>query len=316
MNILDIESLSKTYRRKKTNVPAVRDASFRVQTGSVTALLGPNGAGKTSVVKMVCDVLTPDAGRVLVNGYEVGKDRRARASLAAVLEGSRNMYRQLSPTENLCFFAGLHGIPHQEAMIRASRWLKSLGLEEKANVPAETLSRGMQQKLAFGIAAICDTPLLILDEPTLGLDVESMAMLREGIVRYSKENGTTVLITTHDMSLVESICDRAVIMSGGRVLADRSIEDWREAFRSRAYRISLSQHDPSLLPVLQTHPSQPIIAATDDGRLEISVIFEDAEQLYPWMDLLRAHHGMIESIGKEETRFEEIFLQVIHKGAI
>jgi len=316
MNILEIESLSKAYRRKSSVVPAVRDASFQVKTGTVTALLGPNGAGKTSVVKMICDVLTPDSGHILVNGYEVGRDRRARASLAAVLEGSRNMYRQLTPMENLCFFAGLHGISHREAKTRATLWLKNLGLDSKAQVPAETLSRGMQQKLAFGIAAICDTPLLILDEPTLGLDVESMGILREGIVRHAKENGNTILITTHDMSLVETICDQAIIMSGGQVLADRPVADWKAAFQSRAFRITVSHYDVTLPDRLSALPSQPICTITDDGKLEISVILEDADQLYEWIDVIRAHHGIIESIGKEETRFEEIFLQVVRKEAV
>lgn len=313
MQILEINSLEKTFSARSGVVEAVKDVSFFVRSKEIVGLLGPNGAGKTSIVKMISGVLLPDAGSVFVAGKNALADRRARASISTVLEGSRNMYWQLTAKENLVFFAGIHGTSRKAASSRADEVLNILGLSEKSGVPAGNLSRGMQQKLAFGIAMMKDVPLIILDEPTLGLDVEATADMRCLLTEYVKSADKAVLITTHDMQLVESICDRAIIMSHGRVLTDSPVADLKRLFGSRAYKLSISGQTPPLIEKLAAHEARPEIRDGADGGLLITVTLPDPRQLFRFVDLFREEESTIESIEKDEIHFEDIFLSVIRK---
>lgn len=204
---------------EKKEFKAVDDISFDIYKGEIFGLLGPNGAGKTTTIKMITGLLKPSGGSVKVMGSDVDKKpMEALGNLGAVLAGDRSIYWKLTGRENLEYFAALYGCDKKEAKKRAQKVLMRLGLSEKADELVEKYSTGMKQKIALGKALIPEAPVVLLDEPTLGLDPQSALNLRE-IVLDIKREGRTVLLTTHYMEEADFLCDRIAIIDGGKIIA-------------------------------------------------------------------------------------------------
>ena len=222
--IVEVEGVSKSYRKRgsKERVTGAADISFRVGEGEILGLLGPNGAGKTTTIKMICSLLRPDAGRVLVAGVDNQRHRlKALRHLSAVLEGNRNLYWRLSLRENMLYFAGNRGVSARAARPKIDALLEHFGLSDKADELVNNLSRGTQQKLAIAVALLAETEVILLDEPTLGLDVGTGLEVRR-LMREIAAEGRTVIISTHDMAVVQELCARTVIISAGRVGSRRA----------------------------------------------------------------------------------------------
>lgn len=173
MSILEVCNLQKTYQQRGKRIEALRGVSFNINAGEVLAFLGPNGAGKTTSIKMIAGLIQPDSGSVRIAGCDPQRNPQALRSLGAVLEGSRNLYWRLTPQENLEYFGVLRGSSPKATHQQAMRLLERFGLMHKRRTPVKALSRGMQQKLAIAVALVHKPQLLLLDEPTLGLDVEA-----------------------------------------------------------------------------------------------------------------------------------------------
>jgi len=189
MDALVVEQLSKVYRQRKKRVVALDGISFSVEEGEIVGLLGPNGAGKTTAIKCICGLIEPDGGRIEIYREEtIHKCYAAARYVAALLEGNRNVYWRLTVRENLAFFAGLMGRGGVAVRREIEELVERFGLSEKANTQARFLSRGIQQKLALACCLIRATPVLLLDEPTLGLDVEASHDLRGFIKQLAAEN--------------------------------------------------------------------------------------------------------------------------------
>ena len=203
--LVEVENLRKTYRKRASKewVSAVNDISFGVEEGEILGLLGPNGAGKTTTIKMICGLLKPDSGRVLVKGVDNQRGRlRALRHLSAVLEGNRNLYWRLSVRENMLYFAGNRGVSARAARPKIDALLGRFHLADKADELVNNLSRGMQQKLAIAVALLAGTEVVLLDEPTLGLDVGTGLEVR-ALLREVAAEGRTIIISTHDMDVVQ-----------------------------------------------------------------------------------------------------------------
>ncbi len=226
---LAVDHLVKRY----DGVRAVDAVTFDIAPGSVVGLLGPNGAGKTTLIKCALGLLVPDAGTVRINGVDA-QDRSAYRQVGAMLEGARNLYWRLTVRENVRFFASLQAIDPRGRREEHARLLDSLGLGTYADTPVKDLSRGTKQKAALACTLARETPVVFLDEPTLGLDVEASYGLRQRLRSLAEEEGRTVLISSHDMDVVEEVCDRLVVLNEGRVVADGSVGDQTGAKRSRA----------------------------------------------------------------------------------
>lgn len=221
---LAVEGLRKRFGSGSDAVTAVDGVSFAVERGSVVGLLGPNGAGKTTLLKSILGLVAPDEGTVRIAGIDARESPRAAyARVDATLEGARNDYWRLTVRENLRYFATIGGVDPDAVADRHERLLDRLDLTEKADTPVRELSRGMKAKVSLASALAGGAEVVLLDEPTLGLDVESARTFRAEIRRLAAERGLTVLLSSHATDVVEAVCDRVVVVADGRIVADDTV---------------------------------------------------------------------------------------------
>ncbi|HUV05793.1 MAG TPA: ABC transporter ATP-binding protein [Armatimonadota bacterium] len=217
--MLVIEGLTKYYGQTL----AVDGMSFEVNDGEILGLLGPNGAGKTTILRSVAGIVRPNAGRILVNGYDLAaNEQRAKRSLAFVPE-TPNPYEMLTVYEHLRFIAMAYDTL-DKFDDRASALLDRFDLAEKRNHLVLTLSKGMKQKLAAACAFIHDARVLLLDEPLIGIDPKGAHELKDMMVA-SKEAGCSILVSTHMLDTAERLCDRILIIDRGRKVAEGTLEE-------------------------------------------------------------------------------------------
>ncbi len=206
-------------RRDGTKILAIDRLTMSIAYGEVFALIGPNGAGKTTFVKMCSTLVTPTSGSLVVNGFDVSReDAEVRRTVGVQLTNRRALYWKLTAMENIEFFAALHGMSSKECRTRATEILALLGLEERANERVETFSGGMMQRLMICVALLHKPRLLLLDEPTAGLDPSAALDLRYHIKQLAKD-GSAVVVTTHNMPEAESIAENVAMINHGRLVA-------------------------------------------------------------------------------------------------
>ncbi|MEW5941851.1 MAG: ATP-binding cassette domain-containing protein, partial [Chloroflexota bacterium] len=206
-------------KEPKTMFTAVNGVDLDIQRGEIFGLLGPNGAGKSTTIRMLCTLLEPTSGAAKVNGYDVVKQANdARRSLGTVLAGERSIYWKLTGRENLEYFAALYHIPPAVAKKRVDELIERMELKERANELVEKYSTGMRQRIAIAKALLARPPILLLDEPTLGLDPQAARNLRE-LIADLKQEGHTILLTTHYMEEADQLSDRIGIIDTGKVIA-------------------------------------------------------------------------------------------------
>jgi len=219
--------------RKKKPVVAIADVSLRVERGEIYGILGANGSGKSTLIRLVSTLLTLDRGRAEVFGHDVERDEMAVKRLINRVSADAAFFKKLSPYENLAFAARLYGLHAGEARAEAVRILARLGIAEKRmGSPIEQMSRGMQQKVAIARALLTSPTLLLLDEPTTGLDPRSKLEVQLFIEEVRAAHDATILLTTHDMAEADRLCDRIAILDQGRLVA----EDTPDGLKARVAR--------------------------------------------------------------------------------
>jgi ABC-2 type transport system ATP-binding protein len=230
---IEVRRLHKYFSKRKgylrpraTLTHALRDVSFEVARGETYGLLGPNGSGKSTLIRVLATLLVPDAGHVCLLGHRVpGEEREVRRRIGRVSVDAA-FYKKLSARENLLYSALLYGMEASAAERRALEILEALGLEgEKFTDPLEEMSRGMQQKVAITRALLVNPPLLLLDEPTTGLDPKSRRDVQSFLEDLRRREGTTILLTSHDMAETERLCARIGFIAGGRLIAEGTAEE-------------------------------------------------------------------------------------------
>lgn len=299
------EGLSKRY---PSGVLAVDELGLSIGSGQVFGFLGPNGAGKTTAIKMMLGLITPTSGRVRLNGHDV-HDERAEAvrQVGAVLEGARNVYWQLSAWNNLVYFGRLKGMATADARQQARWLLRELDLWDRRNEPVGEYSRGMAQKVAVAAALVADPPILLLDEPTLGLDVEAARTIRGWIRELADTYGKTIVLTSHQLDTVQELADRVGVIRDGRLIADLPTADLLARFRrDDHYRITVdgSLADVPLPPGFATH--------AENGTTTISGTVDSHRALYRLLDRLGEHDVSLRAVTSHEPDLEDVFVELVN----
>jgi len=304
---LRVEGLSKTFGSDEDAVTAVDGVSFSVERGEVVGLLGPNGAGKTTTIKSALGLVVPDEGVVEICGEDVSTDpRTAYRHVEAMMEGARNQYWRLTVRENLEYFTAISGEDPAAVRDRHDRLLAAFGLRAVADAQVRTLSRGMKQKSSIASTLARDVDVAFLDEPTLGLDVESADELRRQIRDIAAERDVAILLSSHDMDTVEEICDRVVIVDDGEVVVDDTVEALLGVFETQRYRLTVRGVEPSAV----VDRDVAVEAVTElDGRVRFDVT-ADSDAVYRLMRELDRRDARLETVETVVPDLETAFRNV------
>lgn len=221
--MIRVTNLSKAFGA----VQAVKDVSFTAPNGRITGLLGPNGAGKSTTMRMITGILDPDQGVAHIDDIHVQKNRVAAQQRLGTLPDKRGLYQRLTSRENIAYYGRLHGLSGAKLKERIDYLIDLLDMNDIADLATEGFSTGQKVKVAIARSLVHDPPNVMLDEPTMGLDVMSTRTMR-GIIRQLRAEGHTVLFSSHIMQEVASLCDNIVIIAHGRVVAQGSPDELRE----------------------------------------------------------------------------------------
>ncbi|HEX6138953.1 MAG TPA: ABC transporter ATP-binding protein [Candidatus Limnocylindria bacterium] len=292
---------------------AVDGVDLRVERGEVFGVLGPNGAGKTTTMKMLATLLEPTAGSASVLGLDVVREaREVRRRMGAVLSDGRSLYWKLTARENLEYFAALYHVPPAEQRRRIDGALAAVKLEDRADDYVERFSTGMRQRLVLARALLPDPELLLLDEPTVGLDPQSARDLRDR-VRDLKAQGRTVLLTTHYMEEADQLCDRIAIIDHGRVVAldtPAGLKRTVDATEVVHLEIAATNGHVGLVARLERVGSVRQAKRTD-GVVGLTVHCRSARDFVPAaFDAARAEGAAIKHVEVEPVTLEDVFISL------
>jgi ABC-2 type transport system ATP-binding protein len=292
---------------------AVKSIDLRVERGEIFGVLGPNGAGKTTTLRMLATLLEPTSGDVRVLGIDVRRrPRDVRRQLGAMLSGERSLYWKLTARENLEYFAALYHVPPREQRARIDASLAAVQLVDRADDYVERYSTGMRQRLALARALLPDPPLVILDEPTVGLDPQAARDLRDR-VRELKRQGRTVLLTTHYMEEADQLCDRIAIIDHGGIVALDTPAALKRRIRAEevvSLEIGMTGDDAPLLARLA---SSAVIARSErhNGTLAVTAHCASAREFVPAaFDAARSEGATIQHVEVVPVSLEDVFISL------
>ncbi|MEV7811370.1 MULTISPECIES: ABC transporter ATP-binding protein [Streptomyces] len=305
---IEVDGVGRTFGEGRHLLTALSDVSFRCDFGETVALLGSNGAGKTTLIKILATLLLPSGGHARVAGHDVTREpERARAATSVVFGGDRGLYARLTGRDNLRFFGMLAGLRRRDIRGRADSVLEQVNLTAAADRRVETYSKGMRQRLHLAIGLMVRPRVLLLDEPTVGLDPLEAQRLREGITAL-RDEGVGILLTSHYLLDVERLADRVLLLSGGRIVEDLT----------PAELVTKSGHAATV--TVRGHGRLP---AVDDLRLPASVVGTELRgdgasweldlRLRAWSAELFGQLGVVfsessvDDVLVRETRLEEAF---------
>jgi ABC-2 type transport system ATP-binding protein len=255
--IIEAENLSKTYtlrkkagrlKRERTTVEAVRDLNLAVAEGELLGYIGPNGAGKSTSIKMFTGILSPSAGKLRVAGLEPIRDRKQLARRIGVVFGQRTtLWWDLPLRDSFALLHRMYAVPDARFAANLKHYVALLELEPLLDTPVRQLSLGQRMRGDLTAALLHDPAVLYLDEPTIGLDVTSKAVVREFLAELNREQGTTIVLTTHDLDDIERLCRRVVVIDHGTVAYDGELAALRARFAAdRTLLVDLAEPGPAI----------------------------------------------------------------------
>ncbi len=306
--MIEVEELRKEYG----DLVAVDGVSFTAEEGAVFGLLGPNGAGKTTTIGCISGLRQPTAGRVRVMGHDVVFDGRAARAQLGVVPQDLALYEDLSASENLLYWASAYGLRGARLKQRITESLEVTGLLDRAKEPVKQFSGGMKRRLNFACGIVHEPRVLLLDEPTVGVDPQSRVRLQE-LVKTQAENGTCVLYTTHYMEEAEALCDRLAIVDHGKLIAQGSLDELRAMLGERdllrlAGRFPTEAHIAGALAGIE---GAEIVQATGDGL--IIAVAQASRKLPALLAALTGAGGEIRETTLTRPSLESLFIKLTGK---
>jgi len=299
---LSIKNITKIYGKKV----AADHVSFDIQEGEIFGFLGPNGAGKTTVIKSILGFIFPDEGEVYINGYNTKNQyEKAMASVGGIVENPE-MYLNLSARKNIEMYARLHGnIPKE----RIDEVISEVGLSGRSKDPIKKYSLGMKQRIGLAQAMVHKPKLLILDEPTNGLDPTGIHQLRDVLKKYAHEQGGAVMVSSHILTEMQLLCDRVGIINNGKLISVCSMEELEKMNSVSRYTLKVSDTEKTK-ELLSGNEKVSEIEITDN----IISANIDEENIASIVRLLVTDGVDISEVKKNESSLEEVFLQVTGGG--
>ena len=300
MNALQYRSVAKTFG----DVQAVKPLDLDVPEGGIFGLLGPNGAGKTTLIRMTLGIILPDSGTVSVFGAEGSK---VSGATFGYLPEERGLYPKMKVWELLAFFGHVRGLKAAEAKARALAGLKRLGLAEWSEKKVEELSKGMQQKVQLLVALIHRPKVAILDEPFSGLDPVNVELFYS-VIEETRREGTTIVLSTHQMEQVEKLCQRIALVNHGEVVLQGGVDDIRREYGAREVKVTFASQAPS-----NSTLQNLVEEARNDGR---AAFYRMADGVRPRDILLKLLQEGCDVSGFEEAQasMHDIFIRVVTGG--
>jgi len=302
MYALDINHITKTY---KSGVQALNEISLQVKEGDFYALLGPNGAGKSTLIGIITSLVNKTQGKVLVFNFDIDKQLEEAKTLIGLVPQEFNFNQFEPPLQILVNQAGYYGIKRQEALIRAKKYLKKLALWEKKDLPSRSLSGGMKRRLMIARALMHEPRLLILDEPTAGVDIEVRRTMWD-FLKELNEQGLTIILTTHYLEEAEMLCRNIGIIDQGCLIKNTSMKKLLSCLDSETFILDVE----SLPDKLTSHHFRVIKMA--QGALEIEV--NHAQSMNNVFKELSSLGIRVNSMRNKANRLEELFINLVSKG--
>ncbi len=298
--MLNINKLRKSYKGR----PVLQDLTINISAGEIYGLLGQNGAGKTTTINIICNLLQADSGEITINNQPVSEKTK---KLIGVAPQENLLYKTLSCEENLNFYAQIYGLKTQQRRRQVQICLAAVNLLDRAKSPVETLSGGMQRRLNIALALVHQPKLVILDEPTTGLDVEARYEIWD-LIRNLKNQGITVLLTTHLLDEAERLCQRIGILKGGRIVAEGSLEELRKCIPAKEIVVIQTSEVDKAIARAKQHGFTHRYYGNDlafwlPEQLEIKEIISRFEGIH------------LDSIARQPVRLEHIYVEVTQQDS-
>lgn len=315
------EELTRVFRLRKREaregrreILALDRVNLEVPRGELFGLLGPNGAGKTTLIKILATLLAPTSGRAFVAGVDVvANPAEVRRHINMVCGGETSGYGLLTVEENLWMFAQFYGIPSREARRRIQELLSLVGLADRAKTKVYHLSSGMRQKMNIVRGFLTDPEILFLDEPTLGLDVQTARTIREFVRNWLREHpDRTILLTTHYMHEADELCDRVAIIDRGRILACAAPSELKRMLQREAVFRLYVEGVADARAALDGMPGVRALAQeAEDSRLRLDLILAEEGVLVSVLSRLQEAGAKLAELRKEEPTLEDVFLALV-----
>jgi ABC-2 type transport system ATP-binding protein len=303
----------------RTSKIVIDNLNLQINKGELFGLLGPNGAGKTTLVKMLCTLLPPDSGTAKINGYDVIKQpMQVKQSLGTLFSvGERGFFWRLNGYRNLEFYAAIFNVPRNIRKERISEILKLVGLQDNADESYQKYSGGMKRKLALARALLANPPVLLLDEPTVGLDVISSRSLRDFVKNTLSKQGTTILYTTHYIEEAAQICNKIGIMSSGRLIACDTPDKIRNLIK-KGEIINITIENMTEQQLVELKNRNFIVNLTENNNTEdllpkqksLSIELENIDDLPAVFDFLFERKIKLLNFQRKEPTLEDAFIEL------
>ncbi|ENQ3107988.1 ABC transporter ATP-binding protein [Bacillus cereus] len=303
--MLVVDHITKSFGKKEV----VRGVSFSIEKGETFGLLGPNGAGKSTTISMICGLFPYDSGDIRVGGKSVKEHPMETKQKIGVVPQDIALYPTLSAKENLIFWGKMYGLSGAAAKKRADEVLAYVGLEERAKDKIETFSGGMKRRVNIGVALMHEPELLIMDEPTVGIDPQSRNHILETVKKLN-EKGMTVIYTSHYMEEVEYLCERIAIVDHGKVIAlGTKSELCNRLADGFMVKLQVNHYDEQLLQKLQALPVvERIVGDEDSNTIDIALTHSDAVGMV--VSEVVGNRVQIAKLEVQEPNLEALFLQL------
>jgi len=299
-------------RRSRERVEAVRGVSFTIEPGELYGLLGPNGAGKTTTIKMLITLLLPSSGSARVLGHDVVDDvREVRRRIGYVFGGDRGLYERLSALDNLRYFSELYGVPPREQKARIGSLLELVGLTGREKERVEGYSRGMRQRLHIARGLLHDPDVLFLDEPSIGIDPVGARELRATIGSL-RDQGKTVLLTTHYMFEADELCDRIAVIRAGEIVAEGTPSQLKERVGDgRVVEIETYGVPPGTVDTLGALPGVRSVAVEERGQQQVLIVSVEADAEVTQAVLGRLGDVRVGRVAAREPTLEDAYVALV-----